>query len=445
MVKPERRETFSRMAGERTARVVVVGGGKIGLPLACMFAQNGAHVTVCDINPDLVQAINAGEDPHKEPEQDRYVRDGVASGRLCASTDTTGSVRDADAIVVIVTALLTPERDIDYGNLLAATAALAKGLKRGAIVSYETTLPVGGCRNVLGPALEAGSGMTCGEDFHLVFSPERVKSRRIFERMLDTPKIVGGYDDVAAEAGSAFYRQYLGAPVVNVGSLEAAEFVKLSGMIYRDVNIALANELAHYAEIVGLDIWPLIEATNTDGETNMLLPGIGVSGHCTPVYPYFLINAAKRLGLSQEFATLARRINENQPDRMVGRLDDALGGLSGKRVHILGHAFRPEVAEDAMTLSYPIRDALKHRGATVTIEDPLFDAEALAKRGFTPGSANEQGVDAIILNTAHPEYAEPDFAVWARNGVKAVVDGRNHWRRDRVAAAGLIYLGIGVI
>lgn len=426
-------------------RIVVVGGGKIGLPLACMFARHGAKVTVCDINAALVDEINAGVDPHKEPQQDRYVEESVECGNLRASTDTTGSVRDADAIVVIVTALLTPERDIDYGNLVAATAALAKGMKRGVLVSYETTLPIGGARSVLAPALEKGSSMRCGEDFHLVFSPERVKSRRIFERLLDTPKIVGGYNAAAATAGENFYRDYLRAPVINVGTLEAAEFVKLSGMIYRDVNIALANELAGYAEKAGLNIWPLIQATNTDGETNMLLPGIGVGGHCTPVYPYFLINGAARLGIKQQFAGLARRINEYQPKHTVDRLASVLGTLNGKHIHILGHAFRPQVAEDAMTLSYPLRDALEGYGANVTIEDPLFDATALTRRGLSPGSlAADLNIEAIILNTAHPEYSDPDFAGWRRRGIRAVVDGRNYWKKAAAVEAGLIYIGIGV-
>ena len=431
-------------AQNNAPRVVVVGGGKIGLPLACMFARNGAYVTICDINPTLVDQINSGVDPHNEPEQEQFVKEGVACGRLRASTDTTEAARSADVIVVIVTALLTPDRDIDYGNLLAATAALAKGMKPGTIVSYETTLPVGGCRTVLAPALERSSGMTCGTDFHLVFSPERVKSRRIFQRLLETPKIVGGFDQAAADAGQAFYRKYLGAPVINVGSLEAAEFVKLSGMIYRDVNIALANELASYTEQVGLDIWPLIEATNTDGETNMLLPGIGVAGHCTPVYPYFLINAAARIGVQQRFAALARDINENQPHRTVMRLAGVLGDLNDKRIHILGHAFRPQVAEDAMTTSYPLRDALERRGATVTIEDPLFSADSLVKRGLTPGSTGDGRISAIILNTAHPEYSNPDFVKWRDQGIRAVVDGRNQWERSAAEAAGLVYIGIGV-
>jgi nucleotide sugar dehydrogenase len=423
-------------------RIVVVGGGKMGLPLACMFASQGASVTVCDTNPSIVERINKGIDPHKEPEQDRYVREGVAAGRLRAGADTTAAVAQADAVVILVSAMLTSERDIDWDNLLNASAAVAKGLRKGMLVSYETTLPVGGCRGTLIPALEC-SGLKAGTDFFVVFSPERVKSRLIFARLADTPKIVGGVDAASTAAGVDFYRRWLGAPVTDVGSLEAAEFVKLAGMIYRDVNIALANELATFAEGLGLDVWPVLLAANTDGETALLQPGIGVGGHCTPVYPHFLINGAKRQGMQQDLAALGRLINDNQPRRQIDRLAVALGGLQGRHVHILGLAFRPQVPEDAYSPASVLRDSLIEAGASVTIEDPLYsDAELVAKK-YRPGSIDGK-IDAIVLQTAHPEFAEPSFSGWRALGVRAVLDGRAFWSRQKAEGAGLIYLGVGV-
>lgn len=422
--------------------IVVVGGGKMGLPLACMFAHRGAMVTVCDLNQRIVDSINNGIDPHGEPEQDRYVREGATAGRLRASTDTTAAVTNADAVVVLVSAMLTPEKDIDWGNLVNASAAVAKGLRKGTLVTYETTLPVGGCRANLVPVLER-SGLKAGIDFKVVFSPERVKSRFVFARLSDTPKVVGGYDAASAAAGEAFYARWLGAPVTNVGTLEAAEFVKLTGMIYRDANIALANELATFAEASGLDIWPILDAANTDGETFLLRPGIGVGGHCTPVYPYFLINGAARMGMRLDLAALGRRINEAQPARQIERLGLALGGLSQRRVHLLGLAFRPQVPEDAYSPAKPLQAALEAAGAIVTIEDPLYDDAALKAKGFTPGRIDGGSIDAVVLNTAHPEFQEPDFKAWQRHGVKAVVDGRAAWSEDKARSAGLIYLGVG--
>jgi nucleotide sugar dehydrogenase len=431
------------MVQERVSdRIVVVGGGKMGLPLACMFACRGATVTVCDINPSIVASINRGIDPHGEPQQDRYVHDSVATGLLRASVHTAVEVARADAVVILVSAMLTADDDIDWSNLVNASAAVAKGLRRRTLVSYETTLPVGECRKTLIPILER-SGFKAGTDFPVVFSPERVKSRTVFAHLGTTPKIVGGVDAASTAAGVAFYKRWLGAPVIDVGSLEVAELVKLASMIYRDVNIALANELATFAEGLGLDIWPILSAANTDGETALLKPGIGVGGHCTPVYPHFLINGAKRRGLRQQLATTGRRINAEQPRRQIERLVTALGALDACRVHILGLAFRPQVREDAYSPATSLRDHLLELGASVTIEDPLYADADLVSRGFVPGRVDGK-VDAVVLNTAHPEFAAPDFVRWQSAGVRAVLDGRGFWSRGQAEAAGLIYIGVGI-
>ncbi len=424
-------------------KAVVVGGGKIGLPLACTFAANGAEVTVCDIDAGLVEAVNAGRSPHAEPGLEERVKAGVEAGRLGASLDTAGAVAGAEAVVVIVDAKLTPERGIDYANLRAATAAVAQGLKKGTLVSFETTLPVGGCREVLVPLLASG-GLTPGADFHVVFSPERVKSNLIFVHLEETLKVVGGLDAESAAAGEAFYGKYLGVEVISVGSLESAELVKLAGMVYRDVNIALANELAVFAEGKGIDFWPVLNAANTDNETFLLKPSIGVGGHCTPVYPYFLFQGAEAAGLDQQIARLSRQVNEEQPARNVARLKAALGGLDGKKVHILGLAFRPGVREESYSPAFALRAALEAEGARVSLEDPLFGPEELSARGFRPGDVEEVRPDAVILNTAHAEFREPDFVRWKALGLSAVLDGQAVWDRRRVEAAGLTYIGVGL-
>jgi nucleotide sugar dehydrogenase len=424
-------------------KIVVVGGGKMGLPLACLFADRGAQVTVCDTNPSIVQQINEGVDPHDEPEQQQYVHDGVTAGRLHASTATAAEVEQADAVIILVSALLTPDRDIDWRNLVNASADAAKGLRKGTLVSYETTIPVGSCRTTLVPILERG-GLKAGRDFDVVFSPERVKSRLVFARLTDTPKIVGGITPASAAAGVAFYSRWLGAPVIDVGSLEAAEFAKLAGMAYRDLNIALANELAALGEDMGLDVWPLLRAANTDGETALLQPGIGVGGHCTPVYPYFLINGAARRGISQDLVALARKINERQPDRQIDRLEALLGSLRGRHIHILGLAFRPQVREDAFSPAIALQSRLVAAGARVTLEDPLYDQAELTAKGFTPGSVHGGDVDAVILHTAHPEFTAPNFGAWHAAGIRVVLDGRAAWSRASAEAAGLAYIGVGV-
>jgi nucleotide sugar dehydrogenase len=424
-------------------RVAVIGAGKMGLPLACQFAARGAQVLACDVRPDLVAAINRGECPIDEPGVPELLAGVVRDGRLRATTGTPGAVAESEIIVVIVPALLTPEPDADVSILAAVSEQIAEGLRPGSMVSYETTLPVGCTRRQFLPILER-SGLRAGTDFDLVFSPERVKSQLVLDHLTRTPKVVGGLTPAAAERGADFYARYLGAPVINVGSLEAAELVKLAGMLYRDVNIALSNELARYAEAVGVDLHRVIAAANNDGEANLLQPGIGVGGHCTPVYPYFLIRDAERRGMPATLAERSRRINDDQARHTLDRLERHWKPLRGRRVLILGLAFRPRVKEHILSPAFLLAEELRRRGAEVRLHDPLYDADELRGHGFTPGSpADRPGPEVVILNTAHPEYAELDLATLAAGGVAAIVDGRSLWSPEVARQAGLVYLGVG--
>jgi nucleotide sugar dehydrogenase len=422
-------------------KITVVGGGRMGLPLACMFGRKGGSVLVCDINPALVDVINTGSCPYEEPGLPELMAELHRAGRLAASLDTAGAVAVSDAVVVIVPAHLTPDRNIDLGILKAASAAVGKGLRPETLVIYETTVTMGATRRELVPVLEEASGRRAGADFFVAYSPERVKANLVLARLETTPKVVGGLDPASRDRAVAFYRQYLGAPVEDVGTLEAAEMTKLVGMLYRDVNIALANELAAFCEVAGVDFERVRAAANQDGEASLLLPGIGVGGHCTPVYPYFLTRESRRLGLTQRISEAAREINDAQPARQLDRVAAAWKPLEGQRVHIQGLGFRPGVKVDTLSPAYTLRDHLRRRGAEVSMEDPHYSAEELAAEGFAAGGV--AGAALVVLNTAHPEFARPNFRSWRDLGVEAVLDGRNFWDRDAAEAAGLLYFGIG--
>jgi nucleotide sugar dehydrogenase len=423
---------------------VVVGGGRMGLPLACVLADNDSTTTVCDISDELVTAVNTGICPYDEPGLSELLQRVHAAGRLTATTDTPAAVSKADVVVVIVPAHLTPDRDIDYGILRAASAEVGKGLQPGTLVSYETTVSVRGTRLHLVPVLEQFSGLTAGADFQVAFSPERVKANMVLSRLRNTAKVVGGYDDASRAKAVDFYRRYLGAPVDDVGTLEAAELSKLVGMLYRDVNIALVNELAEFSETVGVDFELVRRVANRDGEADLLIPGIGVGGHCTPVYPYFLTRESKRMGIVQRLAETARAVNDAQPRRHVLRLASAWQPLAGKRIHILGLGFRPDVKVSTFSPAYALRDEIHGQKAIATVEDPLYTDEEISWAGFCPARLGADPCDAVILNTAHSAFANPDFARWRESGVAAVVDGRGFWDSGEVARAGMLYLGIGL-
>jgi nucleotide sugar dehydrogenase len=424
-------------------KIALIGAGKMGLPLACQMAHRGGEVVACDINERLVAAINSGRMPFEEPGVGEILARTVAAGALRASVNVPESISWAEVVVTIVPVLLTSLREPDLQIIESITRTIASHMRPGQMISYETTLPVGTTRRKLLPLLEA-SGYRAGSDFDLVFSPERVKSRLVLQHLSQVPKIVGGVNEASARRAEDFYHTYLGAPTINVGALEAAEFAKLAGMIYRDVNIALANELAAYAEVANLDFHSIVAAANTDGEAALLTPGIGVGGHCTPVYPYFVLHDARRRGIDMALSERARCINDNQPRRMLHRAVEDGESLAGENLLILGLGFRPGVKEHTLSPAFLIREEAIRCGAAPFLHDPLYDDDEIRKHGFAPMKLDGPLPPIVVLNTAHPEYSRVDFADWRERGVRTVVDGRNLWQSSAARQAGLRYVAPGL-
>jgi nucleotide sugar dehydrogenase len=427
-----------------TYTVAVVGLGKIGLPLAAQYTSQGQYVVGCDINPAVVDAVNAGHSPIlEEPGLQDKVADATHRGLLRATTDTAGAVRECSVVVVIVPLLVDGDHNIDYRAIDSATAAVGRGMQPGTLVVYETTLPVGTTRGRLRAALEQASGLRVGADFFLAFSPERVQSGRIFRDLLTYPKIVGGIDVASTCRAVAFYRSVLGgAEVWEVRDAETAEFVKLIENTYRDVNIALANQFACFAADRGLAVDEAIAAANSQPLSDIHRPGIGVGGHCIPVYPYFLINAARdgEMSLSLE----ARRVNDSMERWALARLEEVLGGLVGKRVLILGLAYRENVKETAFSVTPRLIDRLEKSGATAIVNDPLFAPDEISRFGTKPAALETlPECEAVILQAYHDHYRSIDWRRIAGLGCRVVLDGRNALDRQAIEDAGMHYLGIG--
>ena len=409
-------------------KIAVVALGKIGLPLAVQFAKKGHHVIGCDVNQKTVDLVNAGTEPFPgEAHLAQYLSESVKSGHLTATTDTTTAVSQSDAVVIVVPLFVDEEGIPDFGWMDAATEKIAQGLKPGTLVSYETTLPVGTTRNRFAPALEKGSGLVAGKDFHLVFSPERVLTGRVFADLRKYPKLVGGINEASTKAGIKFYEAVLDFDdradlsekngVWDLGTAEASEMAKLAETTYRDVNIALANQFAIFAEGANIDIAKVIAASNSQPYSHIHQPGIAVGGHCIPIYPRFYLWNDPEATVVRS----AREANAKMPEHAVSLLSGALGDLKGKKVAVLGVSYRGGVKESAFSGVFGTVTALKSRGAEVVVNDPMYSDEEIAALGFTPYAIGEN-VDAVILQADHQEYkglSKNDFP-----GVKAVVDGR---------------------
>jgi len=428
-------------------KIAVVALGKIGLPLAVQFAKKGHHVIGCDVNQKTVDLINAGIEPFPgENFLAEYLAEVVASGHLVATTDTTAAVSESDAVVIVVPLFVNNEGIPDFGWMDAATEKIAAGLKPGTLVSYETTLPVGTTRNRFAPALEKGSGLKAGVDFHLVFSPERVLTGRVFADLRKYPKLVGGINDASTAAGIAFYEAVLDFDdrpdlaekngVWNLGTSEASEMAKLAETTYRDVNIALANQFAIFAEGANIDIAKVIAASNSQPYSHIHQPGIAVGGHCIPIYPRFYLWNDPEATVVRS----AREANAAMPEHAVKLLADNFGDLAGKTVAALGISYRGGVKESAFSGIFGVVTALKARGANVVVNDPMYTDEEITSLGFTPYAIGN-AVDAVILQADHKEYkslTKADFP-----GVQAVVDGRRTMDRKNFEGVAFRVIGAG--
>lgn len=413
-------------------KITVVALGKIGLPLAVQFASRGHQVIGADVNLDVVRLVNRGVEPFPgEAHLGELLARTVADGHLRATTDTAAAVAESEAVVVVVPLFVDADGLPDFGWMDAATRDIARGLQPGTLVSYETTLPVGTTRTRFLPMLEEGSGLRHGEGFHLVFSPERVFTGRVFADLRKYPKLVGGIDEAAGRRAEEFYRAVLefdprpdlvekGARpngVWNLGTAEAAEMAKLAETTYRDVNIGLANEFARFAATHGIDVHQVIEASNSQPFSHIHRPGIAVGGHCIPVYPrLYLWNDP-----DASIVRTARARNADMPAYAVGVLEGAHGDLAGQRVLVLGASYRGGVKETAFSGVFPLVDALRARGAVVFVHDPMYEDDELEKLGFTAYPAGSE-IDAAVLQTDHAGYRELTPADLP--GVRTIVDGR---------------------
>ena len=387
-------------------KIAVVGMGKIGLPLAVQYAKKGNSVTGIDINSKTVDLINKGLEPFpEEAHLKEYLADVVGKGLLSATLDYEEGIKSADVVVVVVPLFVNDKAEPEFSAMDQATQSIGSHLKKGSLICYETTLPIGTTRTRFVPSLEKQSGLKSGIDFNVVFSPERVFTGRIFEDLRKYPKIVGGITQECTNKGVNFYSQVLDFDiredlpkpngVWTVESTESAEFVKLAETTYRDVNIALANQFAMHALENNLNIYEIIEASNSQPFSNIHTPGISVGGHCIPVYPQFYLYSDKAASLIK----VSRMINENMPNYFIQRLLEVEPKVLGKNILISGICYREKVKEVYNSGALKLAEILKSYGSNVFCEDELFTKNEIEKMNLENLSIPEEEIDIVIIHT----------------------------------------------
>jgi len=427
-------------------KVAVIGLGYVGVPLASAVAATRATVVGVDVDPKKVEAVNAGRSPlrGREPGLQDLLKEQVSKRRMRASLDPEDAA-NADVVAICVETPIEPSsHDPSHKALKTAIAGVGRHLKRGALVTIESTLAPGTMESVVRPALERASKMKVGRDVHLVHCPERLTTGKLLHHLMELPRVLGANERVALRKGLAFYRRFVRAEIHST-DWTTAEVVKTAENAYWDVQIAFANEVALICEELGVDAYRVRELVNTCPDRLMLLPGAGVGGHCIPKDPWLLVSPAVQT--KPELIPTARSVNDFMPRRMARLVEEGLSAsgrrIKGARIAVLGFAYRENTDDTRNTPAKEMIQELRRRGADVVIHDPF----ARSERGYMilrDIQAAVRGADCVAVVTAHDAYRKLDLKILRRKmRRRVIVDGRNVFAGPEIVKAGFVYRGIG--
>jgi UDP-N-acetyl-D-glucosamine dehydrogenase len=386
-------------------RLAVIGLGYVGLPLAISFVEAGLEVEGIDAHPGRVAELSAGRSPIDDI-PDARLTDAIAAGMQVVGTDA-ARLGEADVIMVCVPTPIDAAKDPDLRPVLSAAELIRRHLRKGHLVILQSTTFPGTTTGPFRKVLEQ-SGLIAGRDFDLAYAPERVNPGDPASAAKDVPRLVGATSAAATARAAALLRR-INDHVIELSSPDAAELAKLLENIFRNVNIALVNQLALLCERMGLDVWEVISAAATKPFGFMkFTPGPGVGGHCIPVDPYYLAWRAREFDFIDRFVELAGDINFAMPRHVVDLVAEGLNdrgrSLKGSRVGVIGVAFKPDVRDARNSPAAAILAGLAGRGADVTYHDPhvprFRDITGVARESVGL-DALLAGSDAVVVVTAH--------------------------------------------
>ncbi|MDE6357722.1 MAG: nucleotide sugar dehydrogenase [Eubacteriales bacterium] len=413
-------------------KICMIGIGYVGLPTAAMFASKGHKVIGYDLNKRAVDALNKGEIIIEEPGLLELVKECVEKGNLSASTQCPA---DCDVYIIAVPTPINEDKTADMSYVESATKAIVPYLKKGNIVILESTSPPRTVEDLMLPILKE-TGLELGEELLVAHSPERILPGKVIEELRTNSRIVGGINEKSSLEVKKVYESIVEGEIF-ITTSTTAEMCKVMENTFRDVNIALANELAKISEELGVNSFEVIKLANYHPRVNILSPGPGVGGHCIALDPWFLVEKSENAKLIKQ----ARLINDSMPEFVFNKIKNILGGFNGQTISLFGVTYKPNIDDIRESPVMHLLKMLEKENVTVKVCDP--HAKEQIKNNFDIYEATENS-SLLILGVNHDEFKNIDFSKIANNlKDKNILDTRNFFDRKEIKNNGINYYLLG--
>ena len=410
-------------------KVCILGMGYIGMPTACMLANNGYEVIGVEIDNEIINKLNSGKLHIDEPDLEEMFLKAYKDKKIKVKAE----LEKSDVYIVAVQTPLTNQKKADLSHVISATNMIKDYISNGCLVILESTSPPGTTRNIVGDIIYRSTGLKGGRDYHLAFCPERVLPGKIVYELINNDRIIGGIDEESAKEAEVLYRSFVKGKIKTT-TLEVAEFVKLAENTFRDVNIALSNELVIICEKYGINVWEVIQFANLHPRVNILNPGPGVGGHCIPIDPWFIL---ENVDVKDTLIKKSRYINDDVPFRISDKIADIVVGYKKPKVTIFGVSYKENIGDARESPAIVIYNELTKKGINVSAYDPLV-SQFVHLLSSLEDSLKDS--DLLLLFVGHEKFKEISLeriSSLMRN--KNIFDTRNFFDKKIVEKYGFKY------
>jgi len=412
--------------------ICIMGMGYIGLPTACMMANNGFNVLGIDVNDEIIEKLSSGQLHIEEPELEEIFKKAFNEKKLRVSKN----IEKCDVYIIAVPTPVKKDNKAELRYVIEATEMIRDFVSKGSLVILESTSPPGTTRDIVGDLITKKTGLTAGTDYFLAFCPERVLPGKIIYELVNNDRVIGGINEKSANLAKEVYGSFVKGNMY-LTTLETSEFVKLAENTYRDINIAFANELADICEDYRINIWEVIKFANMHPRVNILNPGPGVGGHCIAIDPWFILENIDR---KDTLIEKSRNINNSRPYLISKKIFNIISGIKNPKVTIFGITYKENVGDIRESPALEIIEELSKKGVDVNVYDPVV-ANFKGKLKNLEDSLKDS--DMLLLFVGHKQYKNINLNYIAglmRN--KNIFDTRNFYDQAELEKSGLNYFRI---